>query len=154
MRGPIPLPWLRPRSSGSRNLPQTRSHNPSCRRPYAVFAACLIHGPMKGRLLLGCSYSDVLHFEALVAGVGNRVVDADFVISATGLSTAAGVEALRCLGRFEVEIELRVAVCFTIELDLHRIDPGRSGTGEDHAEIDVGGGLADGQLEFVEGPWR
>jgi hypothetical protein len=89
----------------------------------------------------------------LVAVVGNRVVDADFVISAAGGATAASVEALR-LGRFEVEIELRVAVWFTIEFDLHRINPGSPGTGEDHAEIDVGSGLADGQLELVEGPWR
>src|ERR1700733_15849791 len=107
----------------------------------------------EGGLLLGCSFSDVLHFEALVAVVENRVVDADFVINAAGNATAAGVEALR-LGRFEVEIEFGVAIWFTIQFDLHRIDPGSPGTGEDRAEIDVGSGLADGQLELVEGPWR
>jgi hypothetical protein len=60
----------------------------------------------------------VLHFEALAAVVGNRVVDADFVISAAGVATAAGVEALR-LGKFEVKIELRIAVWFTVKFDLH-----------------------------------
>ena len=105
--------------------------------------ARLIQGPDERRLLLGCSVSDVLHFEALVAREGSCVVDADFVVGAAGVATAAGVEALR-RGGFEVEIELRVAVWFTIEFDLHRIDPGSSGTGEEHAEIDVGSGLADG----------
>src|SRR5580700_3510846 len=91
--------------------------------------------------LLGCSVSDVLHFEALSAVVGNRVVDADFVITAAGVATAADVEALR-IGGFEVEIQPWVAVRFTIEFDFHRIDPSSSGTREDHAKIDVGSGLA------------
>ena len=88
-----------------------------------------------------------------MAVVGNRVVDADFEISTAGVATAADVEALR-IGGFEVEIEPRVAVRFTIKLDFYRIDPSSSGTGEKHTEIDVGSGLADGQLELVEGPWR
>ena len=41
--------------------------------------ARLIQGPYERRLLLGCYVSDVLRCEALVAGVGNGVVDADFV---------------------------------------------------------------------------
>ena len=116
-----------------------------CRKiyPFLKRVARLIQGPYERRLLLGCSVSDVLHFEALVAGVRNCVVDADFVVSAAGVATAADVEALR-IGGFEVEIELRVAVWFTIEFDLHRIDPSSSGTRQEHAEIDVGSGLADG----------
>jgi hypothetical protein len=49
---------------------------------------------------------------------------------------------------------LRVAVWFTVKFDFHRIDPSSSGTCEHNTEIDVGSGLADGQLELVEGPWR
>ncbi len=58
-------------------------------------------------------------------------------------SDSAEDEPLR-RGGFEVEIELRIAVWFTIKFDLHRVDPGSSGTREEQAEIDVGSGLADG----------
>ena len=49
------------------------------------------------------------------------------LVSAAGVATAAGVEALRH-GGFEVEIELRVAAWLTIKFDLHRGDPGSSGS--------------------------